>query len=103
MFLRKKKIDKLINVARLERTKVATKWRTNIFNGKQKNSLVYLSQISNLFARFYKFSPKRQVESNVQLLVSTKTTGHSCGTKLPYCRARHALAEEKTNKGNEHF
>ena len=61
------------------------------FNGKYKNLVVYLLQVSNLFACFRTFPPKLEIEPNVKVLVSTKTVGPSRGTKPSYVRARHAL------------
>ena len=61
------------------------------FNGKYKNLVAYLSQVSNLFACLHTFPPKLEIESNVKVLLSTKIMGPSRGTKPPYWRARHAL------------
>lgn len=54
------------------------------FNGKYKNLVVYLSQVSNLFACLRTFPPKLEIEPNVKVLVSTKTMGPSRGTKPAY-------------------
>lgn len=65
------------------------------FNVKYKNLVVYLLQVSNLFACFHTFPPKLEIEPNVKVLVSTKTVGPSRGTKPSYVRARHALLQGK--------
>ena len=62
--------------------------RNEHFNGKYKNLVVYLSQVNNLFACLHTFPPKLEIESNVKVLVSTKTMGLSRGTKSSYVRAK---------------
>lgn len=65
------------------------------FNGKYKNLVVYLLQVSKLFARLHTFPPKLEIEPNVKVLVSTKTMSPSRGTEPAYWRARHALRQGK--------
>ena len=54
------------------------------FDGNYKSLVVYLSQISNLFACLHTFPPKLEIEPNVKVLVSTKTMAPSRGTKQAY-------------------
>ena len=59
-------VDKLIKTIRDQEQPKQPKMGNEHFNGKYKNLVVYLSQVSNLLARLHTFPPKLEIESNAK-------------------------------------